>query len=241
MLRSNKKINKALSAFLRDPLWLYLLGISFITFMIADESVEYMLASIFLMFSLIVIFYMYLNRAESLHKKIFMEFSSFGEEYTLLSSVTLENEGSKGYSDYIFISAKGIFNIRALDFQGVIKGFENDDVWSYMKITSLYDMAVKAIKNPIYYHQKTHNIIYDLLAKNNIRYIPIQSIIVIRDEDAEISTNSNIPIIKAKNLKKYISQYSNRQNMFSLLDEIVAIFNNETVFNYNFSGKAVGN
>ncbi|SCX75936.1 NERD domain-containing protein [Alkaliphilus peptidifermentans] len=237
----NRGSKKTIERFIKDPLWLYFLGISFFGFILAESSSGYMLASILLLFTIVAIYYLYIDKAEALHKQAMDQFSSFNQEYTLLSAVTLQNEASKGYSDFIVISPKGIFNIRALDFEGTIKGYESEDTWSYTKLTGPYDITQKLIRNPVHFHQKTHDIIHDLLMRNNIRYIPIQSIIVIRNEDAEIHTNSNIPIVKVKNLHQYITQHSDRHNMFSLIDEIVGIFKSEGHYSLKTMEKAMSN
>jgi len=214
--------------FLRDPLWFYLIGISFLTFVLANSTVGYILSSLLTVFSIITIFFLYIDKAETLRNIVSKEFSSFSEDYTVLSSVNLQGENGKAYSDFIVISKKGVFNIRLLDFEGIIKGFESENYWRYVKLSSsTYNSTHKAISNPFHFHERTHSIIEDLLANNNIKYIPIQSIIVIRNDDAEIITNSTIPIVKAKHIKQYISQYTDRQNMSSMLDEIIGIMKNQ--------------
>lgn len=226
-----KKVpQKQLDRFLKDPLWIYLLGISFLTFFLVDSKEGYFLSGILMFFSMITIFYLYIEKTETLHNQVLKELSSFKDDFTVLSSVTLKQEGIKGYSDFVVISHKGIFNIRLLDFEGSITGYESENLWQFTKLSKPYDVTRKAVNNPIYYHQRSHSIIEDLLAKNNIRYIPIQSIIVIRDEDAEIITNSSTPIVKVKHLRQYISQYRDRHNMSTMLDEIVCIMKNQVSY-----------
>ncbi|KAB3532726.1 nuclease-related domain-containing protein [Alkaliphilus serpentinus] len=222
-----KKTNKPLfDRFLKDPLWMYLLGISSLTFLLVDSVKGYILAGVLLVLSIITIYNLYLEKTETLHQQVLREFKSLNEDFTVLSEVKLQRNNRKGYSDFIVISAKGVFNICLLDFEGAITGFESDTYWQLTKLSS-YDVTKNIISNPMNHHKKSHGIIEDLLAENNIKYIPIQTIVVIRNEDAEIITNSTIPIIKVKNIRQYISQYSDRQNMHTILDEVIGIMKSQ--------------
>ncbi len=208
-----------LQRFLKDPLWLLLLAITSFAYYIATDTVGYMLATALLVFSANVIFKTYFYEDEPLKEMIAKELTKFNEDYIILPSIELSDGRLKGYSDFIVISPKGVFNLRALDFQGLITGYQNDEVWEYIKATSPYDVTRKIIKNPIYYHQRTQEIIEGLLEQQHIKYIPIQSLLVVNG-NLKIETDSKIPVVKAEELYAYISEYADRSIMSSLKNSI---------------------
>lgn len=208
-----------LQKLLKDPLWLLLLAITSFAYMIVNDTAGYILATILLVFNANVIFKTYFYEDEPLKEMIAKELAKFNEDYIILPAIALSDGRLKGYSDFIIISPKGIFNLRALDFQGALTGYQNDELWEYIKATSPYDVTRKIIKNPIYFHQQTHDIIEALLEQQHIKYIPIQSLLVV-NSNLRINTDSRIPVVKAEELHNYISEYADRSIMSGLKNAI---------------------
>jgi len=201
--------------FLKDPLWLILVAINSFAYYIVDDTIGFFLATVLLTFCLHIIYKTYFQDSSPLRDRVIKELSRFGDDYIVLSSIELREGGLRGYSDFIVISPKGIFNIRTLDLEGVITGYQNDELWEFIKATSPYDVVKRVIKNPIYYHQRTHQIIEALLEQQHIKYIPIQSLMVTHSS-LTINTDSRVPIVKSEELFDYISEYADRSIMSSL-------------------------
>ncbi len=230
--KKNNSTSKRENAFSKDPLWLYLLGINGLIFLLVESREGYLLASILVLFSLVSIYFLYLGDNYHLHHKVFNQLGKFSGEYKIFSNIELCLGEKKGYSDYLIISPKGIFNIRIIDFEGTISGYENDELWSYVKVVSTYDIINKKIKNPLDFLKRTHFLIEELMEMNYIKYIPIQSIIVINNSDATFETNSNIPVVKVKDLYHFINEYQDRANMNSILNEVHTIIANTVPSHY---------
>ncbi|WP_026477325.1 nuclease-related domain-containing protein [Alkaliphilus transvaalensis] len=222
---------KRQSLFLKDPLWVYLLGITAFTFFLVDSYGGYVLASMLLVFSLGCIHVLYLGENLSLSQKISRQLEKFSNEFTIYSGIEISDGETSGSSDFLIISPKGIFNIRVLDFEGTISGFENDEYWEYLKVINPYDVIKTSIKNPIHLHRRTQRVLENLLEKNYIKYIPIQSIFVINNSEATLECNSNISVVKVKDLYNYISQYQDRSNIPPILQEI-----SQVIGSSNFGG-----
>ncbi len=229
--RSKRKFNQLAN----DPLWLYLLGITSLSFLLADSSSSYLLASLLLTFSLISIYVLYFRQGRKLHDKVLQQLGDFDNQFTIISSVELQDGSKKGYFDYIVLSPKGIFNIRILDFEGTMTGFENDEFWDYIKITSPYDVTKKRVKNPLNFLQHSHRMVETLLEKHHIKYIPLQSVFVVNSSDALLETDSTVPIIRVKKLKEYIEGHRNRANMVSILRDLEDLFLSGTYTKYKTS------
>ena len=218
MAKMNPSSNTAITTikkFLKDPLWLILVAVNSFVYLIVDDTIGFFLATVLLTFSLNVIHQTYFQDSSPLRDRVVKELSRFNNDYLVLSSIELRDGGLKGYSDFIVISPKGIFNIRTLDLEGVITGYQNDELWEFVKATSPYDIVKRVVKNPVYYHQRTHQIIEALLEQQHIKYIPIQSLLVI-NSSLTINTDSRLPIVKSDELYDYISEYADRSIMTSL-------------------------
>ncbi|MBM7615071.1 nuclease-related domain-containing protein [Alkaliphilus hydrothermalis] len=239
--KKNNSTSKRLNLFSKDPLWLYLLGISGFTFVLVNSFRGYLLALLVLLASLVIIYLLYFGENYHLHQKVAKQLEKFNDsqQYSILPAIELSDANRQGYSDYIVISPKGIFNIRILDFEGTISGMENDQLWSYTQVLNPYDTINKTIENPVDPHKRTQRIIEDLLEKNYIKYIPIQSIFVINNHDAIFESDTNIPVVKVKDLYSFIEEYQDRSNMFSILHEIQSIILME-VPNYHISLSSEG-
>lgn len=204
-----------LKKFAKDPLWLILIAFTLFAFYIANNSFGYFLATVLLFFCSHIMYQTYIQEASSLKDRVAKELSRFNDDYMILSSIELSDSGLKGYSDFIVVSPKGIFSIRALDFEGTVTGYENEENWDYVKATSPYDVVKRSIKNPVYYHLRTQQIIERLLERQHIKYIPIQSILVV-GTNLTINTDSKIPVVRSDKLYEYISQYADRSIMSTL-------------------------
>lgn len=204
-----------LKRFAKDPLWLILISFTFFAYYIANNSFGYFLATILLLFCSHIMYQTYIQEPSSLKDEVSKELSKFNDDYIVLSSIELSDNGLKGYSDFIVVSPKGIFSIRTLNFEGSITGYEDEEYWEYIKATSPYDVVKRVIKNPVCFHLKTQQIIEMLLERQHIKYIPIQSLLVI-GANLAISTDSKLPIVRVDKLYEYISQYADRSIMTSL-------------------------
>lgn len=208
----------------RDPLWLYLLGITSFSFLLADSSSGYLISFILLIFSMTSIYILYFGNENKLHDRIYKQLARFDDQFTIISSIELTDGRRKGYFDYMVISPKGIFNLRVLDFEGTMTGYENDEFWDYVKIISPYDVMKKRVNNPLYFLHRSHDVIEEILERNFIKYIPLQSIFVINNSDSSIQTNSPVPVVKVRDLYNYIAEYRDRSNMLQVLKEVEGIF-----------------
>ena len=207
--------SSVLTKLLKDPLWLILLAVTSFSYYIVDDALGYFLTTVLLVFCGNVIHQTYFLETIPLKAKIAKELSKFNEDYVVLSSIEFSDSGLRGYSDFLIISPKGIFSLRTLNFEGIITGYENEEFWEYVKATSPYDVVKKIVKNPVYFHLKTQQIIEALLEQQHIKYIPIQSLVVIND-NLTVNTDCKIPIVKVGDLYEYILEYADRSIMTSL-------------------------
>lgn len=220
----NTVVRGRLHNLINDPLWLYMLGITSLSFLLADSAAGYLLSSLLLGFTLVSIYILYIGGGTRLHDRVLQQLSSFNNQYTIISSVELTDGSKKGFFDYILLSPKGIFNIRVLDFEGTMTGYENDEYWDYVKVISPYDVIRKRVNNPLHFLQYSHGIIEGLLERQHIKYIPLQSFFVVNNSDATIETNSYVPIVRVKELADYIENHQDRSNMTAILKELEELF-----------------
>ena len=114
----------------------------------------------------------------------------------------LKNENEKQQLDCIVITDKGVFNVVRSNLKGKIK-ILNDNEWyqkngkNYIKVES----PIERVKN------------YRKILRNAFKEDIIYDVIVMMEDRVKIESenNSNAPIISYHELKKFISEYNNKE------------------------------
>lgn len=206
----------------KNPFWIYLIVIASILFLAAEGPLILIMASVFLGLALVIIFLAYFEKEFHLHNRVLKLFQRLEDEFVILPAMRL----SDGYEDsctcFIVISTKGIFNIKVLEFSGILKGSEDDDIWEYTDATKAYNITKKNIKNPAASLKRSHKVIDTLLKNNHMDYMFLKSIFVIDNSNAIIKSDTTIPIIKLHQLNEFLHGHRERDNHSLLKDTIVA-------------------
>ncbi|KAB3532725.1 nuclease-related domain-containing protein [Alkaliphilus serpentinus] len=209
-------------ALLNNPFWIYLMGISTIFFIFANSTATYLISIILLTLNLGVIAYAYLGEELQLHNKAYRHLKKLDNDFIILPSMKITDGYEHGCTSYVVISPRGVFNIKILDFTGVLTGNTEERIWDFIDYRFPYHPQKKRIKNPLLMIDKSHKILEGLLNKNHIDYLFIRSILVVKSNHSIIHSNTNTPIIKLKDLNDYLMGYQNRHQENSLLDIIAS-------------------
>lgn len=206
----------------KNPFWIYLMSIALIFFVSARNTLMYMMASAFFLLAIVIIVMAYFEKEFHLHNKVLKLFTQLEDEFIILPAMKLSDGYENSCTCFIVISTKGIFNVKVLEFSGILKGSEDDEMWEYTDASNPYNIIEKKIKNPASYLRKSHSVIETLLRNNHMDYMFLKSIFVINNSNASIKTDTNIPIIKLHQLNEYLHGHMERHNHHLLKETIAA-------------------
>ncbi|SCX75901.1 nuclease-related domain-containing protein [Alkaliphilus peptidifermentans] len=206
----------------RNPFWMFLLGICVIFFIAANSVAMYIMSTCLLVLSLSILAYAYFGEELNLHNRIFRHLSKLDEGFIILPSMKITDGYEHGCTSFVVISPKGVFNIKVLDFTGILEGQEKDGVWNYTDYSFPYQPQHRRIRNPIFKLEKSQKILESLLKKNHINYLFLKSIFIVKNQHAVVKCDTDIPIIKLNELNDYILGCSDRQHTPSFLESITA-------------------
>lgn len=206
----------------KNPFWIYLIIIATIIFVAAEGPQMQLMAAAFLLLALIIIFLAYFEKEFHLHNKVLKLFHRLEDEFIILPAMKLSDGYENSCTCFIVISAKGIFNIKVLEFSGILKGSENDEMWEYTDATNAYNIVQKSIKNPATNLRRSHKVIDTLLKNNHMDYMFVKSVFVVDSSNATIKSDTTIPIIKLHQLNEYLHGHTERHSHDLLKETIVA-------------------
>jgi len=206
----------------KNPFWKYLIGICGIFFIAANSTPTYVLSIAISILCLGIIGFAYFGEELHLHNRAFRQLKSLDDAFVILPSLKLTDGYEHGCTSYIIISPKGVFNIKILDFTGVLTGNSDDKIWNFVDYSYPYQPQHKKIRNPLRTINKSHKIIEELLNRNHIDYLFLRSIFVIKNSHSKVISDTNIPIVKLKALNEYLLGYQDRPHHESLLEVITA-------------------
>jgi len=205
----------------KNPFWMYLMAIATIFFVAASNALMYIMAAAFLLLSIMIIIVAYFEKEFHLHNRVLKVFTKLEDEFVILPAMKLSDGYENSCTCFIVISAKGIFNIKVLEFSGILAGSEADEMWKYTDATNAYNIEERQIKNPITYLRKSHKVIEGLLKNNHIDYMFLKSIAVVNNSNAMIRSDTDIPIVKLNELNQYLHGHVERQHQHLLKETIV--------------------
>ncbi len=205
----------------KNPFWAYLMTIALVFFVAAKGPLMYFMAAAFLLLSIMIIFLAYFENEFRLHNKVLKLFEKLEDEFVILPAMKLSDGYENSCTCFIVISSKGIFNIKVLEFSGILQGLEKDEMWKYTDATNAYNIVEKHIRNPISYLRKSHKVIEQLLKNNHIDYMFLKSITVVNNSNAVVKSDTDIPIIKLHQLNEYLHGHIERQHQHMLKETIV--------------------
>ncbi len=204
----------------KNPFGIFLLGICLIFFVVANSFHTYLAATGLLFICLIIIIIAYFGEELHLHNRVFRKLSQLDDHYFILPYLKISDGFEQSCTSYIIISPKGIFNIKLLDFSGILKGNEDDSVWQFADAHNAYNIQHKKIKNPVTKLRHSQKIIESLLEKNHINYLFLRSIFVVKNTNSSIKCNTDVPVVRLKDLNSYIMSYADRPNMIFLKEDV---------------------
>lgn len=205
---------------MKNPFWIYLMGVCTIFFIAANSTTTYVMSLIMLVVSLGVIAYAYFGEELHLHNRVFRQLKTLDDEFVILPSMKITDGYEHGCTSYVVVSPKGVFNIKVLDFTGVVTGNSKDRVWDFIDYFFPYQPQKKKIKNPLFMLEKSHKVIEVLLNKNNVDYLFLRSIIVVKNNHSIVNSDTDIPIVKMKDLNSYLLGFQDRPQR-SPLSEVI--------------------
>ncbi|WP_026477326.1 nuclease-related domain-containing protein [Alkaliphilus transvaalensis] len=206
----------------KNPFWIFLISICLIGFLAANSLHTYLAAGGVLLICLCIIAYAYFGEELQLHNRVFRKLSKLDHNFILLPYLKISDGFVQTCTSFILISPKGIFNIKLLDFSGILTGTEDAEVWDFDDAYNAYNIHRKKVKNPLKKLRQSQEVIEKLLDKNHINYLFLRSIFVVKNSNATFSCDTDVPVVRLKDLNEYIMGYADRPNMITLKDDVAS-------------------
>jgi hypothetical protein len=166
-------------------------------------------------------------------KRLEQELDMYKDVWNPLYNVRLEVDGNSVESDAIIVCAKGIFTLEAKNFSSsgsyqirITKDGQWQKVFSSGKVEPMKDVVSQANRH-VAFKQRFIN---DSLQKKGISedYIPVQSIIVIANDNVIIENESDSPVIRISQIYNFIQKQPVTLTS-NLVDEITKLLKENTL------------
>lgn len=145
----------------------------------------------------------------------------------ILSNVYLQKNaaGETTEIDVLMIRSSGIYVLESKNYSGWIFGSTRDHKWT-QTLPGKGKRRKNSFLNPIHQNNLHIRCLIEHLARYQCLNIPIYSIIVFSDRCTFKNVNvqdSNVPVIKRKNLRNIMQQIHNTQNIAYLTPEQIEV------------------
>lgn len=166
-------------------------------------------------------------------KRLQEELELYNDVLTALYNVRLEVDGNSVESDAMVISPKGVFTLEAKNFSSsgsysirVTKDGQWQKVWPNGNTEPMKDVVSQANRHVAFKQRFINQALRD--KGFDTEYVPVQSIIVIANDNVMIDNQSDTPIIRVSQIYSYIQRQSTTLSN-ELINEITDLLKTNTL------------